>query len=552
MTAPAERATSSAADDMEALLLHRDTFQTFMMNPTGVARFLEYLCLDRSDGRLRFYLMTLRIRALLLQAKTLTRDLASVYLDVTNSASSSSPATHPLANVPKSARRQASADADALAGLVGGEELYGDAMQHLINLLFADSYPRFVKYQLLKYTKYKLSSDHEYMSTEPNKRLKGLGESFVLCGLADSDHKMLMVSDGFCRTTGYTRLELHKNCRLLQGRRTSAHAIDRMQLAIKKEIPHVDLLVNYRKDGTAFWNLLHIIPLTDKDEETIYFLGAQIDVSDVVNSRNKYQLLMSDYTSAGDKKPDDEPFERKLSFVERIFESVLSVAPITPPAPQVSQRTSLLASNVGASDISIPRQPALDSSTSESKDWLASVMRAKTIRAAHEEILHSANDLTDVADLAISTYAATIVFDPLDPALGKADNPRIRFITPKVCTLTGYNKAMLGRPFVSIFGEHAQVSTKAGKRFMRAVRSNTSASFEATCYKMSGEPFDVVLHLTPLKSTRDAASDRAVMWVAILIWTTDKQSGISPQAAQAAANFHHDRAIGILEREIRY
>jgi two-component sensor histidine kinase len=41
----------------------------------------------------------------------------------------------------------------------------------------------------------------------------------------------------------------------------------------------VDIL-NYRKDGTSFWNALYISPVRDSRGEIVYFFGAQLDASD--------------------------------------------------------------------------------------------------------------------------------------------------------------------------------------------------------------------------------------------------------------------------------
>ena len=42
------------------------------------------------------------------------------------------------------------------------------------------------------------------------------------------------------------------------------------------------IILNYRKDGSPFWNLLSITPLRNREQEVVAFLGVQKDVTDLV------------------------------------------------------------------------------------------------------------------------------------------------------------------------------------------------------------------------------------------------------------------------------
>jgi len=46
----------------------------------------------------------------------------------------------------------------------------------------------------------------------------------------------------------------------------------------------VELLLNYRKNGDPFWNLLYVSPLLDERGEVVFFLGGQIDCSTTIHS----------------------------------------------------------------------------------------------------------------------------------------------------------------------------------------------------------------------------------------------------------------------------
>ena len=93
------------------------------------------------------------------------------------------------------------------------------------------------------------------------------------------DNPIVFVNDAFVRLTGYSREEtLGRNCRFLQGPGSNKQDVDRIRKAISDRVPvEIDLL-NYRKDGTLFWNRLLISPVFDGEQLT-YFFASQFDVS---------------------------------------------------------------------------------------------------------------------------------------------------------------------------------------------------------------------------------------------------------------------------------
>ena len=102
------------------------------------------------------------------------------------------------------------------------------------------------------------------------------------------DNPIVFVNRAFRRLTGYVEEEIvGRNCRFLQGPDTDPDQIERLRQAIEKQEVLVIELLNYRKDGTAFWNALHIGPIYDDDGNLIYFFGSQWDVSDVRAARSE-------------------------------------------------------------------------------------------------------------------------------------------------------------------------------------------------------------------------------------------------------------------------
>jgi hypothetical protein len=63
----------------------------------------------------------------------------------------------------------------------------------------------------------------------------------------------------FAAVTQYTREEIiPHNCRFLQGELTDRAVVGRIRDGIASGVETCELLVNYRKDGTPFWNLLYV------------------------------------------------------------------------------------------------------------------------------------------------------------------------------------------------------------------------------------------------------------------------------------------------------
>jgi len=96
------------------------------------------------------------------------------------------------------------------------------------------------------------------------------------------DNPIIFCNAAFERLTGYSNDELiGKNCRLLQGPDTNRGTVGRIREAISagKDIS-VDIL-NYKKDGTTFWNALFVSPVRDDDGDIIYFFASQLDFTNI-------------------------------------------------------------------------------------------------------------------------------------------------------------------------------------------------------------------------------------------------------------------------------
>ncbi|MEO3388029.1 PAS domain-containing protein [Mesorhizobium sp. CAU 1741] len=105
------------------------------------------------------------------------------------------------------------------------------------------------------------------------------------------DNPIVFVNDAFGRLTGYDRDEtLGRNCRFLQGPETDRADVRRIRDAVQNRVAIEIELLNYRKDGTTFWNRLLMSPVF-ADGELTYFFASQFDVT---FERERFTRLASD------------------------------------------------------------------------------------------------------------------------------------------------------------------------------------------------------------------------------------------------------------------
>lgn len=103
----------------------------------------------------------------------------------------------------------------------------------------------------------------------------------ILIADADApDFPLIYVSPGFERMTGYTAQEvLGLNCRFLQGPNTNPDAVAKLRAAILSHRAWNTEILNYRKDGTTFWNELFLSPVVDATGHLTNYVGVQTDVT---------------------------------------------------------------------------------------------------------------------------------------------------------------------------------------------------------------------------------------------------------------------------------
>ena len=78
------------------------------------------------------------------------------------------------------------------------------------------------------------------------------------------DNPIVFANRAFLAMSGYSIDEvLKRNCRFLQGPATDRESVSTIREAIRSRRQVQIEILNYRKDGTTFWNALFISPVYD-------------------------------------------------------------------------------------------------------------------------------------------------------------------------------------------------------------------------------------------------------------------------------------------------
>ncbi|XP_053768054.1 voltage-gated delayed rectifier potassium channel KCNH4 [Desmodus rotundus] len=114
-------------------------------------------------------------------------------------------------------------------------------------------------------------------------RFDGTHSNFLLANAqGPRGFPIVYCSDGFCELTGYGRTEVMQktcSCRFLYGPETSEPALQRLHKALEGQQEHRAEICFYRKDGSAFWCLLDMMPIKNEMGEVVLFLFSFKDIT---------------------------------------------------------------------------------------------------------------------------------------------------------------------------------------------------------------------------------------------------------------------------------
>ncbi|KAG2421682.1 hypothetical protein HFD88_005658 [Aspergillus terreus] len=192
--------------------------------------------------------------------------------------------------------------------------------------------------------------------------------AFVLCDITKEDHPIVYVSEAFERLTGYTEDEiLGKNCRFLQGPDGVVHQgmqrtfVDqqtafRLRSTIEERTEIQASLINYRKGGQPFMNLITMIPVRWNSADYRFYVGFQVDLvekPDAVTRRNPDGTYIVNYQRSKLPRyvvPPEEVYRMRPDLVPQFNSAQVSIILGNLRGPNPTYRTYLdrvLADNTG-------------------------------------------------------------------------------------------------------------------------------------------------------------------------------------------------------------
>lgn len=122
-----------------------------------------------------------------------------------------------------------------------------------------------------------------------DKDIESVAGVLIVDALSD-DLAVTWASPGFELLTGYGAIEvLGRNARLLQGPDTDPRAVSAIRQALADGADCYLTILNYRADGSQFWNELSLTPQRDRNGTVVRWIAAMRDVSDRIRLQQNPQ-----------------------------------------------------------------------------------------------------------------------------------------------------------------------------------------------------------------------------------------------------------------------
>jgi len=125
-----------------------------------------------------------------------------------------------------------------------------------------------------------------------NSVVNNLSVGVVVTVPQDGELRITAVNPAFSRITGYAPEEaIGRHPRFLQGADNEQSALQKTRHAIRQGEAVRSLVRNYRKDGTLFWNNLHLSPVHSAKGDVLSWIGLVEDVTEQEALRTRSDLL---------------------------------------------------------------------------------------------------------------------------------------------------------------------------------------------------------------------------------------------------------------------
>lgn len=239
----------------------------------------------------------------------------------------------------------------------------------------------------------RIGSDQLFLQTTEQTRM-----ALTIADPHQEDCPLVYCNQAFIDLTGYSRSEIvGTNCRFLQGRGTKKSASRKLAEAIRSEEYTVVDILNYRKDGSAFWNAVHVGPIYDNQGKLAYFFGSQWDITELLAARET--IIENERVAAELRHRTDNLFS-VLTAIVRL--STRGASDVTELSEKIERRIEALA---GAHRVSLA-QEGLDQDRSNLRNLVEAVMHP--YRNSHADRIDLAGDLIELPRKHVTPIGLTL------------------------------------------------------------------------------------------------------------------------------------------------
>ncbi|CAF2121134.1 unnamed protein product [Brassica rapa subsp. narinosa] len=364
------------------------------------------------------------------------------------------------------------------------------------------------------------------VSQELKTALSTLQQTFVVSDATQPHCPIVYASSGFFTMTGYTSKEIvGRNCRFLQGPETDQKEVAKIRDCVKNGKSYCGRILNYKKDGTPFWNLLTITPIKDDQGNTIKFIGMQVEVSKYTEGVNDKALRPNGlskslirYDARQKEKALDSMTEvvqtirhRKSQVRDSVSNDVMvkpdSATTTTTPGRQAIQSDEASMSVKTPGRVSTPARSKSKSLSSNKRHEDVPSVEPEELMLSTEVIeprdswdrSEREKDIRQGIDLATTLERIEKNFVISDPRL--PDNPII-FASDSFLELTEYTREeILGRNCRFLQGPETDQSTV--QKIRDAIRDQREITVQLINYTKSGrKKFWNLFHLQPMRDQK--------------------------------------------------
>lgn len=119
--------------------------------------------------------------------------------------------------------------------------------------------------------------------------------------VTNAQTQIISINNAFCDITGYGLDELlGQQCEFLQGSDTDSDTIHTIRQALQAGQDFDGEILNYRKNGEAFWNAMTITQMFDDDGVLSHFIGIIRDITERKQAKERLQLAANVFTFASE------------------------------------------------------------------------------------------------------------------------------------------------------------------------------------------------------------------------------------------------------------